>query len=339
MVNAKRAATAFMALALGALCAFSIGCSGGSNTGGADSNPASSEQAPAVIEVTPGVPIESETATLVIESESCEWAKDFHPSEGSIFVWSAGDNETFAVIRGTLTNNSNEDIRISSLGFKFTFDDELTYDEIETDTLNDGKFALNSTLEPKATKSICVGSKIPDSVKDSYTSLAVTFEIDGKQYAMHYGQTSAAAEPHPAAVALGEPVTTAEYEMVINDYEWMLEVLPPSPTPGMNYIGYGKEKEGMTWLVLKGTLTNNTNAEVDPSSAIKSPSISLGDKQYTAKLETLRDESSFSNDDIVPGEAREVYVYASIPNDVKDAETTAALAYTLSGQQVTCSVY
>jgi len=318
------------------------GCVGGTGSNAA-SQSASAAQEPSgqqadINEVKAGIPVKSETADITIESEECEWSKSYHPSENTVFFWKAGDNETVAVIRGTITNNSDKTLALNSLRFKFVFDGELTFDKVELDTLDNGEFALSSSLDPKATKSFCVGAKVPDSVYESYKSMALEFSLDGKEYCAKYGKAAVEESPESKLLALGESTSTANLDVAFNEIEWMDEVLPPAPIPGMDYVGVGENQEGMTWLVFKGMLTNNANDSLDPSRELSSRMIKSGEKQYKdVKVITLKDDSHFSHDGIVPGETRRVYAYTAVPDQVKNSGEPLSFSFAVDGVDIAYS--
>ena len=149
----------------------------------------------------------------------------------------------------TLKNTSGNGYRLSGWGSKaqIVFDDKYTYDgEMRNVLGGNGK-----TMDPLVTNNIYVCAEVPESIASEHQSVAVRFgfnedfesydpssdTLETLDYKYEFRQDAAEAEDEAAAedakeefpsIAVGQTITTDEYEFTLNKAELTYELLPPN---------------------------------------------------------------------------------------------------------------
>lgn len=326
----KRTRLAAALLAVFALSLALAGCQK-SEVKGAFTPESESKENSQYVSVEPGETVESETAILTLSEGGAIWAKMYTPTDRSIFCWEADEGEVYLVLNGAITNNSTSELLLRSLDWSLLVDGEIEYDEATTDTLNKGELAVDSEVPAKGEKSFVVGFEVPDGVKDSCTSLDVRFVLDGVAYSVTFGVPAASDSDEVTRFEKGGPVSGESFSMTVSGLTTMDEILPPNPMGGMDYIGYGEDEEGMTWVVFEATLTNDANEPAYEYDLVTSRIITIAGKEYEAKIHALENDRHFSSDAIAPAETKTVYIYASVPDSLIQSGTEAALSFRSGG--------
>lgn len=117
-------------------------------------------------------------------------------------------------------------------------------------------------------------------------------------------------------LTLGEKVHTEKVaEFTFTELYWTDDVLGTLPDNGIQF--FGKETDA-TYLVVKGTVTNLNNREIDLDYSTYKEAVVDETYTYTAHWMYLMTNGQRYTRTLPAGQTRECYLFVSIPNTVKE---------------------
>lgn len=283
-------------------------------------------------EVLPGGSVETGGLSVVVDADAV-WAKNYVPGSG-FFGFAADDGETCFVVSGTLANGGSENIDVEDLAWSIAVDGSSKSD-LEPSTYikeADGYLSSDSVVSAGSESEFFIGFYLPETVKKDCAELSVSFAVDGSGYCVPFENAAVTDLDSATCVSLGKAASNDECKVKINAVTTMDEILPPSPLAGMDYVGYGEDEQGMTWVVFQGSLTNKSNNPVYEGDLVSGLLIKADGSEYETEIVTLDSDEMFSFDDVASGETKPVYMYASLPDSMVKKGSKVALDFRLSGK-------
>ena len=123
---------------------------------------------------------------------------------------------------------------------------------------------------------------------------------------------------------MGDTIKTDNYEIVLSSVEWVDEIYPPDVS---GYYSYYENEEGKTYIVMHGTYKNLWTDKTEPHWATSAKFVFNDKYKIDAQIEVANDGRMSTVYPIDPVESSEIYVWASVSDEMKGSMTSAKLVW------------
>jgi len=160
----------------------------------------------------------------------------------------------------------------------------------------------------------------------SSTATASVAHIKDNTSSNSPSKSNSSAKNGPTAVAVGETFSTDNYEITLTSVEWVDEIYPPDTS---GYYRYYQNEENNTYLLVKGYYKNLWTDFTEPHWATEAKFVFNDKYNIEAQIEDIQDGKMSSSYAINPMETSEIYIWASVSDEMKDSTTTAKLIWNI----------
>lgn len=129
-------------------------------------------------------------------------------------------------------------------------------------------------------------------------------------------------------VSIGDIVQDDNYEICLTSVEWKDEIYPPDTS---GYYRYYKDEDGKTYLLIKGTYKNLGTVSTQPNWATKSKIVLNNKYNVDTQIEGIQNGSMSSSYAIGPMETSDIYIWASVSDEMKDSSDVSLIWYIPKG--------
>ncbi len=128
------------------------------------------------------------------------------------------------------------------------------------------------------------------------------------------------------AFKLGDQISTDNYEIVVSGVEWLDEIYPPDTS---GYYRYYEDEEGKTYIVAKGSYKNLWSDSTSPNWATEAKFVFNDKYNIDAEIEVVKNGEMSKSFGIDPLESSELYIWASVSDEMKGSVTSAKLVWSV----------
>lgn len=245
--------------------------------------------------------------------------------------WEAGEGESFVVVEAVVKNLSAEDMALSDICAFRLENDEETFTEQMTASVDEGGRKLTSSPTVKAGKESTVYfvTKLEDSRVGAGSMIAAfSFDAEKEKAAYNYRLEIETAEPVAVykKLALKEKITVDEScELTPRKLRFTKKIEPENPGYFYNYFKASKKDERL--LVLDVKVKNLSGEKKDADSFYGIRIVTEDGRNYIGSV--VADDENKANitayEDIGKGKSRRTYGIASIPKAAEDGKCSLYL--------------
>lgn len=198
---------------------------------------------------------------------------------------------------------------------------------LSSDTSSTSKESTASTItessvsEQSASTQSDNTAKIEDktSTKDDSSS-----ETSKSENAKSESSSSTTKSENVKVVNLGETIVTDNYEITLTSAEWLDEIYPPDVS---GFYRYYEDEDGKTYYLIKGTYKNKWSDYTEPHWATEAKLTFNNKYNFDCQIEAIQDGKMSTSYPINPMESCEIYIWASISDEIKDSTTATKLIW------------